>query len=255
MCGRYLLTTPVDALGQLFRFMERPNLGPRYNIAPTQDVPIVRRTRAGDRRELLHGALGPRALLGGRREDRQPPDQRPRRDDRAHARVPRGLSSGGAAWCRPTVSSNGARQGKTRQPLLIRRKDQAPFAFAGLWERWRQPDGQILRSCTIVTCPANALVAPVHDRMPVILDPGDFERWLDPEAADGARRCSGPARPTGSRPTRSARGSTARPTTIRSASRRSPRPRPNSAACSKRVPFVIELSHYCRCASGISNLR
>ena len=48
MCGRYLLTTPVDALGQLFRFMERPNLGPRYNIAPTQDVPIVRLTRAGD---------------------------------------------------------------------------------------------------------------------------------------------------------------------------------------------------------------
>jgi putative SOS response-associated peptidase YedK len=77
------------------------------------------------------------------------------------------------------------KEGKTRQPLLIRRKDQAPFAFAGLWERWRQPDGQILRSCSIVTCPANALVAAVHDRMPVILDPGDFERWLDPEATDG----------------------------------------------------------------------
>jgi putative SOS response-associated peptidase YedK len=75
--------------------------------------------------------------------------------------------------------------GKTRQPLLIRRRDQEPFAFAGLWERWRQPDGQILRSCAIATCPANELVAPVHDRMPVILDPGDFERWLDPEAADG----------------------------------------------------------------------
>ena len=53
MCGRYLLTTPVDALAQLFRFSERPNLGPRYNIAPTQDVPIVRLSREGDRRELI----------------------------------------------------------------------------------------------------------------------------------------------------------------------------------------------------------
>jgi putative SOS response-associated peptidase YedK len=69
--------------------------------------------------------------------------------------------------------------GKARQPLLIRRRDLAPFAFAGLWERWRQPDGGVLRSCTIVTCPPNALVAPVHDRMPVILEPEDFAPWLD----------------------------------------------------------------------------
>ena len=69
--------------------------------------------------------------------------------------------------------------GRTRQPLLVRRKDQAPFAFAGLWERWPQPGGGVLRSCTIITCPANELVAPVHDRMPVILAPEDFERWLD----------------------------------------------------------------------------
>jgi putative SOS response-associated peptidase YedK len=70
--------------------------------------------------------------------------------------------------------------GKTRQPLLVRRADRAPFAFAGLWERWRQPGGAILRSCTIITCPPNALVAPVHDRMPVILAPAGYERWLDP---------------------------------------------------------------------------
>jgi putative SOS response-associated peptidase YedK len=77
------------------------------------------------------------------------------------------------------------KDGKRRQPLLVRRKDGAPFAFAGLWERWKQPDGQVLRSCTIITCPPNEFVAPVHDRMPVILDPADFERWLDPEAGNG----------------------------------------------------------------------
>jgi putative SOS response-associated peptidase YedK len=75
--------------------------------------------------------------------------------------------------------------GKSRQPLLVRRKDQAPFAFAGLWERCPQPGSGMLRSCTIITCPANDLIAPVHDRMPVILAPEDFERWLDPSRADG----------------------------------------------------------------------
>jgi putative SOS response-associated peptidase YedK len=75
------------------------------------------------------------------------------------------------------------KQGKLRQPFLIRRKDQAPFAFAGLWERWRQPeaDDVVVRSCTIITCPPNDLVAPLHDRMPVILAPEAHARWLDPK--------------------------------------------------------------------------
>ena len=69
--------------------------------------------------------------------------------------------------------------------MLIRRRDQAPFAFAGLWERWKDPsDGTVIRSCTIITCPANELVAPIHDRMPVILAPERPRRWLDPAAGD-----------------------------------------------------------------------
>jgi putative SOS response-associated peptidase YedK len=77
------------------------------------------------------------------------------------------------------------KEGKARQPLLIRRKDRAPFAFAGLWERWKNPsDGIVVRSCTIITCPANELVAPIHDRMPVILATEDHARWLDPAAGD-----------------------------------------------------------------------
>jgi putative SOS response-associated peptidase YedK len=78
-------------------------------------------------------------------------------------------------WCK---------EGKARQPLLIRRKDREPFAFAGLWERWKDPSGTVVRSCTIVTCPANELVAPIHDRMPVILAPEDHAGWLDPAATD-----------------------------------------------------------------------
>ena len=184
MCGRYLLTTPVDALGQLFRFMERPNLGARYNIAPTQDVPIVRRTRAGDGRELLMVRWGlvpywaddvkiGNRLINARAETIERTPAFREAYQRRRCLVP---ADGFFEW---------RKAGKARQALLIRRKDQAPFAFAGLWERWRQPDGSVLRSCTIATCPANALLAPVHDRMPVILAEGDCERWLDPAAADG----------------------------------------------------------------------
>jgi putative SOS response-associated peptidase YedK len=181
MCGRYMLTTPVDALRQLFLFTERPNLGPRYNIAPTQDVPIVRLAREGDQRQLIlvrwglvpywaeDVGIGNR-LINARCEtiERTPAFREAYR--RRRCLVP---ADGFFEW---------RKDGKARQPLLVRRGDRAPFAFAGLWERWKQPDGNVLRSCTIVTCPPNALVAPVHNRMPVILALEDFSRWLDPEA-------------------------------------------------------------------------
>ena len=71
---------------------------------------------------------------------------------------------------------------KLKQPLLIRRRDGQPFAFAGLWEHWRGPEGEV-QTCTIVTTAANAVLAPIHDRMPVILDPACYDRWLDPGQA------------------------------------------------------------------------
>ena len=77
--------------------------------------------------------------------------------------------------------------GGGKQPMHIGLKSQRPFAFAGLWERWRNPEGAEIRTCTIITGPANELVRPIHDRMPVILHPEDFKRWIDPaerEAAD-----------------------------------------------------------------------
>ena len=180
MCGRYLLTSPVDLLRQLFRFMERPNLGPRYNIAPTQEVPIVRLAREGERRELIMMRWGlvpywaedvkiGNRLINARAETIERTPAFREAYQRRRCLVP---ADGFYEW---------RKAGRQRQPLLIRRQDQAPFAFAGLWERWLQPDGQILRSCTIVTCPANALVAEVHDRMPVILAAEDHDRWLDPK--------------------------------------------------------------------------
>jgi putative SOS response-associated peptidase YedK len=184
MCGRYLLTSPVDLLRQLFRFMERPNLGPRYNIAPTQEVPIVRLSRDGDRRELIQVRWGlvpywaddmkiGNRMINARAETIERAPAFREAFQRRRCLVP---ADGFYEW---------RKDGKQRQPLLIRRRDQAPFAFAGLWERWRQPDGQVLRSCTIATCPPNALLAEIHNRMPVILAAEDHDRWLDPAADDG----------------------------------------------------------------------
>jgi putative SOS response-associated peptidase YedK len=185
MCGRYLLTTPVDALQRLFRFGERPNLGPRYNIAPTQDVPIVRLTRAGDRHELILARWGlvpywagdPKIgnrLINARAETIARATAFREAYRRRRCLVP---ADGFFEW---------RKDGKQRQPFLIRRRDRAPFAFAGLWERWRPPGGDVLRSCTIVTCPANPLVAEVHGRMPVILADADHDAWLSPQADAGA---------------------------------------------------------------------
>jgi putative SOS response-associated peptidase YedK len=184
MCGRYMLTTPVDALRQLFRFTERPNLAPRYNIAPTQDVPIVRRTRDGAGRELImvrwglvpYWAADPKIgnrLINARRESVARTAAFREAYQRRRCLVP---ADGFFEW---------QKDGNARVPLLVRRRDQAPFAFAGLWERCPQPGGAVLRSCTIITCPPNELVASVHDRMPVILAPEDYARWLDPSQADG----------------------------------------------------------------------
>jgi putative SOS response-associated peptidase YedK len=184
MCGRYMLTTPVDALRQMFLFTERPNLAPRYNIAPTQEVPIVRPTRDGAGRELImvrwglvpYWADDPKIgnrLINARRESVARTAAFREAYQRRRCLAP---ADGFFEW---------QKDGRTRQPLVVRRKDQAPFAFAGLWERWPQPGGGVLRSCTIITCPANELIAPVHGRMPVILATEDYERWLDPSRADG----------------------------------------------------------------------
>jgi putative SOS response-associated peptidase YedK len=75
------------------------------------------------------------------------------------------------------------REGKLRQPYRITLKDGGPFAFAGLWERWRAPDGETIESFSIIVTDANDLLRPIHDRMPVILDPADYGTWLDAEAA------------------------------------------------------------------------
>jgi putative SOS response-associated peptidase YedK len=183
MCGRYLLKAPADALRRAFGFVEQPNLMPRYNIAPTQDVAVIRERREpkGERTlQLLRWGLipswaedmkGGAKLINARAEGISERPSFREAFQRRRCLVP---ADGFYEW---------RTEGKLKQPYLIQRRDRAPFAFAGLWERWvprtQPPEPAYIDSFTIVTTEANALLRPLHARMPVILAPEDYARWFD----------------------------------------------------------------------------
>jgi putative SOS response-associated peptidase YedK len=183
MCGRYLLKAPADALRRAFGFVEQPNLMPRYNIAPTQDAPVIRERREpkGERTlQLLRWGLipwfaedmkGGAKLINARAESVATKASFREAFRKRRCLV---LADGFYEW---------RAEGKQKQPYLIQRRDREPFAFAGLWERWipksQPPEPPYIDSFTIVTTRANALLKPLHDRMPVILAPEDYARWLD----------------------------------------------------------------------------
>ena len=198
MCGRYTLRTPLNVLAQqfLFELGDLPadfELKPRYNIAPTQTVAAVRRLEAGGPRQLalLHWGLIPSwakdaklaaSTINARGETLA---EKPAFRTAFARRRCLVLADGYFEW---------KAEGKKKLPLLFQLKSGQPFAFAGLWERWRGPagtpeDAPPLESCTIVTTSANSLSANVHDRMPVILDPADYDLWLDP-ASETKSDCS-----------------------------------------------------------------
>ena len=184
MCGRYSITQPVEAIQRVFNVAERPNLPPRYNVAPTQDVPAIRRGEDGERHlALLRWGLIPfwadDASIGSRMINARAESAAEQNAFRAAFRRRRCLivADGFYEWQKP------ATKGGRKQPYCVMRKDGAPFAFAGLWERWNPPDGgPALETCTILTTDANRLLAPIHARMPVMLDADAFGTWLDPEA-------------------------------------------------------------------------
>jgi putative SOS response-associated peptidase YedK len=182
VCGRYTLKTPVKALAEEFSLFDPPpSLPPRYNIAPTQPVAAVRQAADGGGRELVRLRWGlipswaddPKIgyrLINARAETAA--DKPAFRSAFRHRRclVP---ADGFYEW-RPV-------NGK-KQPYYICRRDGGPFAFAGLWEQWQGADGEVIESCTLLTTPANDLVRPIHERMPVILKPEAYAPWLDPHS-------------------------------------------------------------------------
>ena len=185
MCGRYSITTPVEALRRLFKFSgPLPNLRPRYNVSPTQQVPIVRRAPADGERELAQVRWGLIPFWAKDAKIGYPLINARAEGIEAKPSFREAFKRG----CRCLIPADGfyewAKDTKPKQPWRITLKDGEPFAFAGLWEHWdKASDGVPVESCTIITTAANQLLRPLHDRMPVILAPDDYPAWLGEDAA------------------------------------------------------------------------
>jgi putative SOS response-associated peptidase YedK len=199
MCGRFTLRTPQGQLVQQFGLAGVPELTPRYNIAPTQDVAAVRASDSGqssrhtpcavaDGPRKVPATESPRELVMLRWGLIPPWADDPRIGNRSiNARAETADSK--PAFREPfrrrrcLIVADGFYEwraaGRVKQPYYIHAADDRPFAFAGLWERWRR-DEKVIESCTILTTDANERVAKLHDRMPVILQPRDYDLWLDP---------------------------------------------------------------------------
>ncbi len=182
MCGRYTLRTRLNQLLQIYGAQSDVDLEPRYNIAPTQDVAAVRANSDANARELvrLHWGLIPSwaddPKIGNRMINARGETVAEKPSFRTAFKRRRCLvlADGFYEW---------RKEGKAKQPYYIRMKDQAPIAFAGLWEHWKK-NGLDIESCTIITTSANQLMSQLHDRMPVILSGKDIDTWLDPTIND-----------------------------------------------------------------------
>ena len=183
MCGRYSLIADIGELQERFGFdgSELP-LTPRYNIAPTQMALTVtngNRRRGSYMRWGLIPSWAKSASVGNRMINA-----------RAESLAERPSFRTGFQRRRCLVLADGfyewERKGSSRRPMRIVMASGEPFAFAGLWDAWRDPKGEVVRSCTIITTGANDLLGPIHDRMPVIL-PRELESlWLDHDIQDPA---------------------------------------------------------------------
>lgn len=177
MCGRFTLVTNMDELQARFGFEARDlEYRPRYNIAPTQQVLTVRND--GQRRaEFMRWGLIPfwakDPKIGYRMINAVGETAAGKPAFRAAFKKRRCLilADGFFEW---------RKEGKEKIPTYIFLKSREPFAFAGLWETWKSPEGETVRSCSIITTRPNDLIAPIHNRMPVILSQETEALWLDP---------------------------------------------------------------------------
>lgn len=180
MCGRYTLRTSPQAVAKAFQLQLVPDFSPRYNNAPTQQVLTIREHDGSRQALFMHWGLIPSwaddPSIGNRMINARAESVADKPSFRSAFKRSRCLivADGFYEW---------QKTGKAKQPSFIRLKQDRPFAFAGLAEHWHRGD-QTIDSCTIVTTAANELMAPIHDRMPVILAPEDYEEWLDPQFPD-----------------------------------------------------------------------
>jgi putative SOS response-associated peptidase YedK len=187
VCGRYTLTASLPDLVDIFDVpVPEFQHSPRYNIAPTQEAPVVAQDSRGRRMGLLRWGLVPSwardpatgsRLINARSETVA---EKPAFRQAFRARRCLVPADGFFEWKQEVESPTGK---GSKQPYWIHLATREPFAFAGLWERWAPPKGDPLHSFTILTMEATEAIREIHPRMPVILPPGAWDRWLDPNAS------------------------------------------------------------------------
>jgi putative SOS response-associated peptidase YedK len=184
MCGRYRLSRRKQIIAEHFETADwQDDWNPRFNIAPTQSVPVVRQHPKEPLRQIAtmrwglipswaKDTSGAARMINARSETAatKPAFRDPLRYRRCL--IP---ADGFYEWQRTSTS---------KQPFCFDVGNGGLFAFAGLWERWRDPSGQWVKSCAILTTTPNAVTSAIHDRMPVILDPDSYALWLDPGKTD-----------------------------------------------------------------------
>jgi putative SOS response-associated peptidase YedK len=185
MCGRFALKAPPAELATRFGLDECIDFGPRYNIPPGTDIPVIRQSPEGKRvLHLLRWGLVPHwakdLSIGNKLNNARGESvtEKPSFRDafkRRRCLIP---VNGFFEW---------RAEGKIKQPYYISLKSGDPMAMGGLWESWRAPDGSILRTTCIITTGPDEVMAPIHDRMPVIVAPEHWQSWLSgmPEEIDG----------------------------------------------------------------------
>lgn len=177
MCGRFTSLLSPELLAEIFGITSAPFLVPRYNIAPTQQVPIIR--AAPDKGRILTGArwgLVPHwakdISIGSKMINARCETVHEKSAFRLAIRNRRCIIpvSGFYEW--QTVEGG-------KHPHYVTIRDGLPFAVAGIWETWKSPEGEAIETCAILTTVANSLMAKLHDRMPVILHRAEYDHWLD----------------------------------------------------------------------------
>src|SRR6202171_2123671 len=181
MCGRYLITSAPEAFRRLFGYPEQPNFPARYNVAPTQPVPIVRLVDGQRQFALVRWGLIPPWVKDPRKFTLLINARAESVNDKPAFRYPmrRRRSLFPADGCYEWKDEGGR-----KRPFCVRPKDGAPIAFAGLWETWMGPNGEEMETAAIVSKPADRELTHLHDRMPVIVSPDAFAFWLDGSKVD-----------------------------------------------------------------------
>ena len=176
MCGRYVITSAPEAIRALFRYQEQPNFPPRFNVAPSQPIPIVRLADGKRQFALVRWGLLPSWV-------KDPKTFALLINARGESVIDKPAFRAAMKRRRCLIPADGFYEwqagGSRKQPYFIRLKSGAPMAFAGLWECWTGPNGEELETAAIVTTNANRALGHIHDRMPVILAPEAFDLWLN----------------------------------------------------------------------------